>query len=82
VAARVGSGAGRGEYVVVLGPAPASVRAPDPAEIRRAMARLLDEGSTLAGAAREVAGSLGVPRAEAYRAGLALRAKRGGDDGA
>ncbi|MDP3937935.1 MAG: 16S rRNA (cytidine(1402)-2'-O)-methyltransferase [Deltaproteobacteria bacterium] len=80
VADRVGSGAGRGEYVVVLGPEDAPPRVAGEAEIRRALSARLGEGATLAGAAREVARALGVPRAEAYRLGLILRKGRGGDD--
>ncbi len=79
VADRTGSVPGRGEYVLVLGPAAAPARTATSEDVRRALSRRLNEGASLAAAARGTARDLGVARAEAYRAGLALRKKRDSD---
>jgi 16S rRNA (cytidine1402-2'-O)-methyltransferase len=90
-AARVARERGPGEYAIVLGPRegpevsralaaradfdapPGTNRADD---VRAAMARRIAEGESLAQAARRVARELSVPRADAYRAGVALRQGR------
>jgi 16S rRNA (cytidine1402-2'-O)-methyltransferase len=74
------SGAGSpGEFVIVLGPA-AEIAAGE-VDVAAAMAERIERGESPSDAAREVARRLRVPRAQAYRAGLALRGRRGGRDG-
>lgn len=68
----------RGEFVVVIGPSPASRRAVDETAVSQAMRRSLREGTSLSRAAGEVSRTLGIPRRRAYRAGLALRKAGGG----
>jgi len=65
----------RGEYVIVVGPAPA--RAPaDDAEIEAAVRAALAEGRTARDAASDVAASLGVARRRAYAAATRLKGPR------
>jgi 16S rRNA (cytidine1402-2'-O)-methyltransferase len=78
VAHRVAASPGRGEYVIVLGPTETTEEPPKEGEVRRAVAEALDRGASVAEASKEVARRLGVPRGEAYRAGLAIRKQRGG----
>jgi 16S rRNA (cytidine1402-2'-O)-methyltransferase len=69
----------RGEYVVVVGPAPERAPAGD-AEVDEAIRAALADGRTARDAAAEVAAELGVPRRRAYAAATRLRASqpRGG----
>lgn len=79
VAGAVSSAASPGEFVIVLGPA-ARIAAGE-AEVAAEMAERIGRGQSTSDAAREVARRLRVPRAQAYRAGLALRGRRGQRDG-
>jgi 16S rRNA (cytidine1402-2'-O)-methyltransferase len=65
----------RGEYVVVVGPAPERPRAGD-AEIEEAIRAALADGRSARDAAAEVAAELGVPRRRAYETATRLRAAR------
>ncbi|HUY22994.1 MAG TPA: 16S rRNA (cytidine(1402)-2'-O)-methyltransferase [Acidimicrobiales bacterium] len=67
----------RGEVVVVLGGAPASVEVPGDAEVADAVGRRLVAGDSLRDAAARVAQDLGVPRRRAYEAALARRRNDG-----
>jgi len=74
VVARVSRAGSPGEFVIVLGPAAAEARSE--ADVTAAMAERIGQGESPSEAAREVARRLHVSRAEAYRAGLALRRRR------
>jgi 16S rRNA (cytidine1402-2'-O)-methyltransferase len=65
----------RGEYVLVVGPAPERAPAGD-AEIEAAVRAALAEGRTARDAAAEVANALGVPRRRAYEAATRLKGSR------
>ncbi len=78
-AGRVSREGSPGEFVIVLGPSVRSVAAKE--DVAAAMGSLLGRGESLSEAAREVARRLHVPRAQAYRAGLALRGRRGEREG-
>lgn len=64
----------RGEMVVIVGPPSAEARIVTDDDIRTALAPLL-AAKGLAGAAREVARTLDVPRTRVYDLGLALKAE-------
>ncbi|HKA93169.1 MAG TPA: SAM-dependent methyltransferase, partial [Acidimicrobiia bacterium] len=69
----------RGEYVIVLGPAPE--RAPaDDAEVEAAVRAALAEGRTARDAASDAADALGVARRRAYEAATRLKGSRRRDD--
>ena len=65
----------RGEYVLVVGPAPERAPAGD-AEIEAAVRAALAEGRTVRDAAADVANALGVPRRRAYEAATRLKGSR------
>jgi 16S rRNA (cytidine1402-2'-O)-methyltransferase len=78
-AGRVSRAKSPGEFVIVLGPmAPGEAAEED---VTAAMAERIERGESPSEAAREVARRLHVPRAQAYRAGLALRGRRGEREG-
>jgi 16S rRNA (cytidine1402-2'-O)-methyltransferase len=56
----------RGEYVVVIGPAPVEVRDVSDAEIEAALVERFAAGDTARDAASEVAAALGLPRRRVY----------------
>ncbi|HMG25393.1 MAG TPA: 16S rRNA (cytidine(1402)-2'-O)-methyltransferase [Acidimicrobiia bacterium] len=65
----------RGEYVIVVGPAPVRAAADD-AEIEAAVRAALAEGRTARDAASDVANALGVARRRAYEAATRLKGPR------
>jgi 16S rRNA (cytidine1402-2'-O)-methyltransferase len=65
----------RGEYVLVIGPAPERAPAGD-AEIEAAVRAALAEGRTARDAASDVAAALGVARRRAYEAATRLKGSR------
>ncbi len=65
----------RGEYVVVLGGAPAAAAA-SPADVAAAVDRALDRGLSTKEAAADVSAALGVGRREAYDIAVARRRSR------
>lgn len=81
VAERVSRADSPGEFVIVLGPGVKVAAATGEEEIAAGMAERIARGESPSEAAREVARRLGVPRAAAYRAGLALRGRRGEREG-
>lgn len=69
-------GTPRGEYVVVLGGAPAAGGPPSPGEVIAAIDRALADGRSTKEAASDVAAALGVARREAYDLAVARRRSR------
>src|SRR5262249_59664561 len=65
----------RGEYVIVVGPAPVRAAADD-AEIEAAVRAALAEGRTARDAASDVANALGVARRRAYESATRLKGPR------
>jgi 16S rRNA (cytidine1402-2'-O)-methyltransferase len=65
----------RGEYVIVVGPAPGRAPAGD-AEVEAAVRAALAEGRTARDAASDVANALGVARRQAYEAATRLKGSR------
>jgi 16S rRNA (cytidine1402-2'-O)-methyltransferase len=79
LAARFAEGV-RGEITIVVGAADAADATPEPPDdeaVDAAIDRLLDDGSSARDAADAIAGSLGLPRRDAYQRVLARRAVRG-----
>lgn len=70
-------GTPRGEYVVVLGPAPAA-EAVDDETVSRALDAALDRGLSTRDAAAEVASALGIARREAYALAVDRRRRDAG----
>lgn len=74
--ARVAVSQPRGEYVIVVNGASATVALPDDATLTEALARLLASGLSPAAAAKEAARLTGRERAESYRLAVQLRGQK------
>jgi 16S rRNA (cytidine1402-2'-O)-methyltransferase len=67
----------RGEYVVVVGPAPPPAATIDDALVHAAVVDALDSGMSARDAAASVAADLGVPRRRVYELAVRERSQHG-----